>query len=248
MKELKASFFTILFIFLGLFLYTKFSGPIPFFITSLQTTKNTLFQAQGTGKATAVPDTAMVSVGITQKSSTVEDAQNKVNLASSKIIDDIKKLGIDEKDIKTANYSVNPEYDNTNGQNIVGYTVEQDLEIKIKPIENANKVVDTATADGANLVNGISFIFSDDLQKKLETSARNQAVANAKSKAQSLANASGITLGKIVDVSEDNQSAPMPLREPMLSAGAQKVSAPSTNITPGQNTVTITVTLSYETY
>lgn len=247
MKELKTPFFTIFFIFLGLFLYTKLSGPIPFFITSLQTTKDNLFQASGTGKATGIPDTALVSVGVTQKSSTVEDAKNKVNQTAAKIIDDIKKLGIDEKDIKTVNYSINPDYDYLRGQAITGYTVNQNLEIKVKPIEKVNKVIDTATADGANLVQGASFIFSDEVQKKLEDEARKQAVNNARQKAESLAKTAGIRLGKVIDVTETNQLNPIPLRQALIGED-EKVAPPSTDITPGQNTVNATVTLSYETY
>jgi len=250
MRDLKTSFFTIFFIFLGLFLYTKLSGPIPFFINSLQTTKNSSFQADGTGKATGVPDTALISVGITQNSSTVEDAQTKVNQAAAKIISDIEKLGINEKDIKTADYSVNPEYDySKGGQTITGYSVQQQLDIKVKPIEKVNNVIDTATTDGANIVNGVSFTFSDDMQNKLETAARLQAVNNAKTKAEGLANAAGIRLGKVIDVSEQNNSVIVPVRNDLtpVMGGAQKVGAP-TNITPGQNSVDITVTLSYETF
>lgn len=247
MRDLKIPFFTILFIFLFLFLYIKLSGPIPFFINSLQTTKTSMFQVTGEGKTTAVPDTAMISVGVTQKSQTVQDAQVKTNRLANKIIEDIKKLGIEEKNIKTVNYSVNPDYDYLRGQRITGYTVSQNLEIKVKPIEKVNKVIDTATLDGANLVQGATFIFSDEMQKNLEDAARKQAVNNAKAKAESLANVAGIRLGRIIDVSESYQPVPMPLRSNVGLGGAKEEDT-STNITPGQNTVDITVTLSYETY
>ena len=246
MKDLKTPFFTILFIFLFLFLYTKLSGPIPFFINSLQTTKTNMFQVVGEGKATAVPDTAMVSVGVTSKAQAVEDAQAKTNRLASKIIEDIKKLGIEEKNIKTVNYSVNPDYDYSRGQTITGYTVNQTLEIKVKPIEKVNRVIDTATLDGANLIQGASFVFGDELQKKLEDEARKQAVDNARAKAESLANAAGIRLGKIIDVSESNQAVPILLRGDLAVGGVKET--PPTNITPGENSVNITVTLSYETY
>lgn len=247
MKDLKTPFFTILFIFFFLILYTKFFGPIPFSVNSLVTNKQSSFQVTGEGKATAVPDTADVVVGATQQSSTVEDAQNKVNLASQKIINDIKKLGIDEKDIKTDNYSVDPQYDYSKGQTITGYSVTQQIEVKVKPIGKVNQVVDTATADGANIVQGASFTFSDELEQKLEDSARSMAIANAKDKANSLANAAGIHLGKVIDVSEGNGSNPVPVMNQALTMGTAEKSAP-TNITPGQSTVDITVTLSYETY
>jgi uncharacterized protein YggE len=251
--------------FIILFVYTKLAGPIPFSINSINTTKTDLFTSSGEGKLTAVPDQATVDASVTAQSATVADAQTKVNLTTNKIIADLKKLGLSDKDIKTTDYSVNPNYGNseatTNGsammpapivppggqQQIVGYTVTQNLEVNVKPIDKANKVVDAATADGANLVGDVNFTFSDQLSKSLEQQATQLAVNDAKDKAQSLANASGIHLGKIVNVVE-NSNSPRPL---MMATGiaskAVDQSAP-TNLTPGENTMTVDVTLSYETY
>jgi uncharacterized protein YggE len=237
--------------FIVLFIYTKLAGPIPFFINSVNTTKTDLFSSSGEGKVTAVPDMATVTVGVTQTSATVADAQEKANKTSEKIIADVKKLGLSDKNIKTTNYSVSPNYPNEimpmiggGRQNITGYTVTQNLEIKIKPLDKANKVIDAATADGANLVGGITFTFSDALQKSLSNQATQQAVNDAKNKAQSLANAAGIHLGKIVNVVE-NSNQP----RPMMAAGALKTDeSASTNVTPGENTLTVDVVLYYETY
>jgi hypothetical protein len=244
--------------FIVLFVYTKLAGPIPFFINSVNTTKTDLFTSNGEGKVTAVPDQATVDAGVTAQSQTVADAQTKVNQTADKIIADLKKLGLSDKDIKTTDYSVSPNYSNEivpmgapmmsgTNQNITGYTVTQNLEVNVKPIDKANKVVDTATADGANLVGGVNFTFSDELSKSLEQKATQQAVNDAKNKAQTLANASGIHLGKIVNVVE-NSNSPRPL---MMAAGvaskAVDQSAP-TNVTPGQNSLTVDVVLYYETY
>jgi len=243
--------------FIVLFVYTKLAGPIPFYINSVNTTKTDLFSANGEGKVTAVPDQATINVGVTQTSTTVADAQNKVNTTSDKIIQDVKKLGFSDKDIKTTNYSVNPNYSNeivpmggpmmpSGQQNITGYTVTQNLEINVKPIDKANKVIDAATADGANLVGGVNFTFSDSLQKSLSDQATLQAVNDAKNKAQGLANASGIQLGKIVNVVENSSGQPMPLMAAGIAAKTDQ-SAP-TDVTPGENTLTVDVVLYYETY
>ena len=244
--------------FIVLFVYIKLAGPIPFFINSVNTNKTDLFSSSGEGQVTAVPDQATIEAGITVQAATVADAQNKVNKTSDKIIQDVKKLGFSDKDIKTTNYSVNPNYSSEivpmgapmmlgGQQSITGYTVTQNLEIKVKPLDKANKVVDTATADGANLVGGVNFTFSDNLQKSLSKQATQQAVDDAKDNAQTLANASGVHLGKIVNVVQ-NSNQPRPI---MMGAGiaskATDQSAP-TNVTPGENTLTIDVVLYYETY
>jgi hypothetical protein len=239
--------------FIVLFAYTKLAGPIPFFINSVNTTKTDLFSSSGEGKISAVPDQATVTAGVTGQSQTVADAKNKVNQAADKIINDLKKLGLSDKDIKTTDYSVNPNYSNeimpmfpsTGQQNITGYTVTQNLEVKVQPIDKANQVIDMATKDGANLVGGVNFTFSDQLSKSLEAQATQLAVDDAKTKAQGLAKAAGISLGKIVNVIENQSGQPMP----MMAAGIAKSdqSAP-TNVTPGQNSLTVDVVLYYETY
>lgn len=243
---MKTPLLTVLSIFIGLFIYTKFAGPIPFFINSVQTNKTNLFTATGIGKATAVPNTALLSLGVTKTAQTVQDAQNQTNTVANKLIANLKNLGVEEKDIKTTNYSVNPNYDFRSGRQITnGYTVTQNLEVKVKPIEKANNVIDTATKDGANIIGGLMFILDDQTQKDLENKARKEAVNNAKEKAQSLANIAGIKLGRIVDVQENFQPNPVKFRP--LATDMTKLET-ETTITPGENTIEITITLSYETY
>lgn len=247
MKEFKTALLVTIAILFVFFLYTKFVGPIPFSVNSVQTTKTNLFTANGTGKSTGIPDMAVISIGVTKTALTVSDAQNQTNTAANKIIEDLKKLGIEEKNIKTTNYSVNPNYDySRGGQNITGYTVTQTLEANITPIDIANKVIDAATADGANLVGGITFTFNDKTKADLENQARTQAVKVAKEKAQSLANATGIRLGKIVDVQESNGYTPRPVLMMAKGGGDSAASAP-TQLQPGENSITIDITLSFET-
>ena len=265
-SQFKTPIITALSIFLVFFVYTKLAGPIPFYINSVNTTKTDLFNVDGTGTATAIPDTGVVNLGVSQTATTVLDAQNKTNTITKKIIADLKKLGIAEKDIKTTNYSVNPNYSTTirpmvgnqvqnmmypaqpqtdgSEQQIIGYTVTQNLEIDVKQMELTNKVVDAAITNGANLVGQVSFSFSDDLKTKLENQARTEAISKAKQKGQDLANLSGIKLGKLINVVESNSTRPWPMV--MMTAKALDQTTP-TNITPGENTVSVTITLSYDT-
>lgn len=244
MRDFRTSLFTIISIFLVLFFYTKFAGPIPFSVNSVQTTKTNLFTASGTGKVTGIPDTALLSLGVTKTALTITDTQNQTNTTANKIIEDLKKLGIAEKNIKTTNYSVNPNYDFSGGgaQNITGYTVTQTLDVEATPIDLVNKALDAATLDGANLVGGITFIFNDQTKKDLENKARTEAVKMAKEKAQNLAIATGIRLGRIVDVQESNGYEPRP-----FSIRSLEAKSTDTQLQPGENSITINITLSYET-
>lgn len=240
--------FTIFFIFLGLFLYIKFAGPIPFTINSVTTTKDSFFTVDGKAEVTAIPDTAQISLGVTQKATTVQQAQTQVNTIINKITTDIKNLGVGDKDIKTTNYSVNPEYDySTAKQTLTDYSVNANLQINVKPIDKANQAVDLATRDGANQVGGIQFTVNDTEQKQLENQARNQAIQDAKDKAKSISQAAGLRLGRIVDVKESPQYNPRPI--PYLAAEkTSDTTTPPTQLNPGENQITSTVTLSYETY
>lgn len=228
------------------FLYTKFVGPIPFTITSVQTTKSNMFQVSGTGKVSEAPDTAQVSFGVTQTAKSVANAQNQTNTAISAITSALAKEGINTKDIKTTNYTVSPNYDFNGRQAITGYTVTQTIDLKIKPIEKVNTVLDILITSGANVVNQVIFTFSDDKRHELENKARELAVKDAKQKAQSLAQAAGIHLGQIIDVTQANDEEPRPVM-PMLAKDAAVGTTP-TQVTPGENTISLTVTLSYQTY
>lgn len=241
---------SILFFFLCLFLYTKFIGPFPFAVNSVTTSKTDLFQVTGEGSATAVPDTAHIVFGVTKQAPTITDAQNQTNTAVTSIMDALKQIGVSTKDLKTTDYSVSPNYNFTGGsQSITGYTVTQTIDLKVQPLDKVNKVLDTITKSGANLVGQVSFGFTDQKQQQLEDQARKEAVAKARSKAESLAKAAGIHLGPIVNLQENNEAPiPRPLSMGIALKAEDSTNSAPTQVTPGTATVNTTVTLSYQLY
>lgn len=248
-KELKTPFFTVIFIFIFLFLFTKIFGPIPFSVNSITTNKQNLFTVTGSAEVTAVPDTAMISLGINKTSSTVESAKEQVNEIINKITRDVKNLGVDEKDIKTSNFSVNPDYDYINGRETPkGYTVSATIDVRLDSIDKANSAIDVATRDGATQVGGVQFVLDDEEKAKLEEEARAEAIKKAKIKAASIARAAGIRLGRIVDVQESGGgNEPRPYYG--LTNDAKQVNPEeSTQLSPGENKVISNVSLSYETF
>ncbi len=235
--------------FIILFVYTKIAGPIPFTVNNINTLNSTPFEATGTGKASAAPDKAVINMGVTQTGATVTEAQAKTNKAATQITNSLKALGVEEKDIKTTNYSVNPNYANLtigDNQRISGYTVSQNFEVEV-PIDKANAAVDAATAGGANLVGGISFTLDDATEIKLKNEARIEAVNKAKASAEGLAKASGIKLGNVINVRETFGGIyPMPVMQNEAMALDAKAGAPATSITPGENNIEVTVILTYQ--
>lgn len=230
--------------FVLLFVFTKLIGPIPFAINSVNTNTTDLFQANGTGKVAVAPDSAKITVGITQSSSSVIEVQNKANSKANNIISALIKTGVAKKDIKTTNYSISPNYSFDNSQKVNGYSVTQTLEVKTD-ISKLNQAIDAATLSGANIIGGVEFSLNDTKQLAAENKARKEAVKNAKEKAEGLANAAGIKLGRIVNVVETEPGVVRPL---LLQAKTdQATNNTETNITPGQNNIEINVTLTYQT-
>lgn len=227
----------------ALFLYSKLVGPIPFSLISTVTNKTDVFTVAGEGKVVAKPDVAYISVGIEKTAATVEQAQAQINGVNKNIVDGLKKLGIDEKEIKTESYTINPNFDWAAGrQKITGYTAATNLSVKVKKIDQINAVVDTATAGGANQVGGIAFDVED--KEKLQETARQDAVAQAKRKAEQAAKAAGFKLGRIINYSESaGGMVPQPLynrAEAKMGAGAP------TEMQTGSQEIKITVSLSYQ--
>lgn len=244
---MRISIISILFAFICLFIFFKLFGPIPFFVQNVNTTKESLFTVDGVGEATAIPDTAMISFGVTKTASTVESAKNQVNEIANKITQDLKNLGVDVKDIKSTNYSVNPQYDYSGGaQRLTGYIVDTNMQVRLQPIDKANQAIDITTKDGATSVGGVQFIVNKAKEKDLINEARKKAIAQAKEKAQSLAGAAGMRLGRIVDIKENSQNYPSPA--PILMSAEKAGGGQPTQLNPGENKITLTITLSYETF
>ncbi len=247
-QNAKVPFLTIIFAFLSLFVFTKIFGPIPFSVNSITTNKQNLFTVTGTGEVTSVPDTAMINLGVNKKAPTTESAKDQVNKIINQITKDLKALGIEEKDIKTTNFSVNPNYNySPEGQKSDGYNVDANIQVKIKSVDIANQAIDIATRDGATQVGGVQFVPDDEKQKELESKARKVAIKNAKEKAESIAADAGIHLGRIVDVQE-NEDYPKPVQYEGLQADKVAKQSEPTKLNPGENKITSTVSLSYETY
>lgn len=247
--QLKIPFLIVLFTLMVFFASFRLFGPIPFTIHNISTTKNEFFTVSGVGEIAAIPDTAQISLGVTKTAQTVKEAQNSVNNVVNNLTDALKRRGIEVKNIKTTDYSVTPDIDYLSGsRKTKSYTVTQSLSLKIKPLDKANQVIDIATSNGANLIGGIIFTFDDQMKKELENKARVEAIQNARDKAISLAGPAGMRLGRIVNISENDNlpGGPIVTQDAKTATDTNQLT-PQTQIQPGENKIRITVTLSYET-
>jgi uncharacterized protein len=232
--------------FILLFVFAKWGPAINF--NSVTQTTGQPFVVTGTGKATVAPDIAKIDFGISETGTDLKTLQNSVDQKSQSLVAQIKKLGIADKDIQTTSYSVYPQYDYTAPvQRITGYQVSTNYEVTIRDFTKINDLIATVTSNGANNISGVNFDLSDTLKNQTMQTAREQAVAEAKTKAEGLAKAAGITLGKIINVSEETPSNIIPL--PLAVSGGGEVTTKSVtppSVQPGTTEIDITVSLSYE--
>ncbi|MDO8452293.1 MAG: SIMPL domain-containing protein [bacterium] len=239
---------TVILVLAAVFAYGKLGPAIPF--TSTVTQKQDFLTVTGEGKVTVVPDTAMVSLGVVASQTTISAAQNQANTAINNITTTLKSLGIDSKDIKTSNYSISPQYDYRDSgspNRITGYQVNVSVSVTVRDIDKINDVIDRSTAAGANTVGGILLTIDEDKQKELVQQARGEAIKEAKSKAESLAKAAGITLGRIVNIQEGGSSIIRPMYDVAFKALPISGGGEPTQIEPGSTDITSSVTLFYET-
>lgn len=233
--------------FVLLFVFSKWGPSIPFSVASQQ--KGEPFIVSGQGKVSVTPDIAKLSFGIQESGTSLKSLQASVNQKSKSLTESFKNLGIKDEDIKTTSYSVYPQYDYTSSSSrINGYQVSTTYEIKVRDFDVVNDVLNAGTAAGANVVGGINFEVNEDTQKEKLNEARKLAVSDAKEKATGLANVSGITLGKIINISEsqDGVGRPYPYLMSVDKAVGSGPAVPEADIKPGETEINVTVSLSYE--
>ncbi len=192
-----------------------------------------------TGSVTLVPDVARVGVGVTVTKPTVKAARDAASAAMTNVISAVKALGIDEKDLQTTSIDLSPVYSNASPAKITGYRMSEQLQVTVRDLDKAGDVVDTATAKGATDVNGLWFEVAD--PDKAMDDARADAITKARTSAQAMATAAGVTLKGVVSMSEATISYPGPM---YAAAGAREDAA--TPVQPGTQDVQANVTVVFE--
>lgn len=215
-----------------------------------KTNEQDRFSVTGSGTIYAKADIANLEVGLrTGVKATAADATKESTDKMNAIIEAVKSLGIEEKDIKTSGYSLNPVYNWTEnrGQELSGYEVTQNVSLKIRDLDIIGDVIAKTTEQGANQVGNISFTIDDEYE--LKNQARELAIEKAKEKAMMIATQAGMKLGEVKSFYENTQ----PIISPIAYSNAKMefaidsvagLAAPT--IQSGQNEIKVEVTLVYE--
>jgi hypothetical protein len=195
----------------------------------------------GTGTTSIAPDLATAQIGVDTQASSPEEATRLNNEQVAAVIAALKKAGVDDEDIQTAYYNLYAEqrYTRDTGEPTGEFTyrVSASLSVTVRDLPRLGAVLEEAVKAGANIISGVSYGVSE--RVALEAAAREQAVADAKLRAEALARLSGVSLGEVVSVSEVI-SGVNPIYDRGLGGGG---GAP---IQPGQLEVQMQVQVSFE--
>jgi uncharacterized protein len=197
----------------------------------------------GHGEARAVPDLAIISIGVTTQGESARDALDGNTKSMTALIDMLRKSGIEARDIATSNFSVGPRYEYKDNQlpKIMGYDVNNMVAITVRKIEDLGGLLDVAVSSGSNTINGISFSVSK--PDTMLDDARKEAVADARRKAEIYAAAGGFNLGNIVSLSE---GVAMPPPVGYMTKASRSEAADAVPIAQGEQVLTVDISVTYE--
>ena len=194
-----------------------------------------------TGEATVgvAPDTAVIRIGVSSQEKTAREAGEANARQMTSVLAAIKASGIAERDIQTSRLSLQPQYDPNKGgtARLTGFQATNQVTVRIRDIDSLPTVLDRAIGAGANEMSGIEFVVSE--QSKLLDQARDDAIADARRKAELYARAAGAKVGQVVSISEEGPAPPQPRPMQAVRAGAVPVA-------PGEQTLRAIVSVSYQ--
>lgn len=204
----------------------------------------------GSGSADVTPDIAMIDLGVTSDGKTAREALSLNNQDMQSLMTALRTAGIASADIRTSTLQLYPRYQTPtplpNGQTgqtpneLVGFTATNSVEITVRKLDSLGQILDQAVSAGSNQIQGIRFDVSN--PSEVMDQARETAMLDAKHKAQQLSTLAGAKLG-IVLVINENSSRPIPYA---AAGGIMAPQAASVPVSPGTQTITVDVQVTWE--
>lgn len=200
---------------------------------------------QGEGESRAAPDQAQLSAGVTTTAATADMALADNARKMTAVFAALNRLGVPDRAIQTSNFSVSPQYppynQNATGlQRIIGYQVSNQVDVTLDDTKKLGPALDTLVTAGANQINSVSFSIKN--ANALEAMAREAAIADARTRAQTYAKAAGVSVGAVIAIQEGSGEAPRPVYRVM----AAPMAGAATPTAAGEQSVTASVTVVFE--
>jgi uncharacterized protein YggE len=205
--------------------------------------EGTLLDVSATGRTSRVPDIATIRAGVVTQSATAAAALADNSARMGRVLAALKKAGVADRDIQTSNIGLQPQYRYVQNETpvITGYQATNNVAVRFRDIARAGTILDALAAQGANQIDGPNL--SIDKPEAAQDEARIDAIAKARARAELYARAAGLTVSRILSISESGDFAPNP---PVVMIMA-RASAPQsdTKIAAGEQDVTMTVSVRF---
>jgi uncharacterized protein YggE len=204
--------------------------------------QGTLLTISAEGKVSGRPDMATINLGVTTEAQTAQAAMAANARQAAALIAALRRAGVAERDIQTANISVNPQqqYHDNEPPVITGYQANNTVTAKIRNVDNTGRVIDAAVAAGGNTINGVFFSYQNpDAQTD---AARRDAISNARHRAELYASALNMRVVRIVAVTEGGSYSP-PVPMPMVRMAAAQDATP---VQVGEVDTTANINVTFE--
>lgn len=195
----------------------------------------------GTGEAGGAPDMAFLNLGVEADGTTAAEALRKNSAQMESTIKSLRDAGVDKKDIQTSSLNIGAKYDYSRDNSpprIIGYQATNTVSVKLRNLDKAGSAIDKAIGVGANRLDSISFGFAD--PKPLMNSARKAAVADARDRAELYADAAGVKLGPVLQISDSYSQVPGPIP---MRARMEASDFKSVPISVGESNMSANVTI-----
>ncbi len=196
----------------------------------------------GTGVVSGIPDLAVLTLGVTSRGDTAAEAMDATSAATADVLALLAETGVADTDMQTSDLSLSPVWSNRNsvsggGDEITGFRASNTVTVRIRDLDGMGEVLDAAIGAGANEFRELRFALQNPAPALDE--ARRLAVADARARAETYAEAAGVTLGNVLELSESGGGGgPIMMREAAIASAVP--------IAAGEVDTTASVTIVYE--
>lgn len=205
--------------------------------------EGTLLDVSATGRTSRVPDVATIRAGVVTQSPTAAAALADNSARMARVLAALKKAGVADRDVQTSNIGLQPQYRYVQNETpvITGYQATNNVAVRFRDIARAGAILDALAAQGANQIDGPNL--SIDKPEAAQDEARIDAIAKARARAELYAKAAGLTVSRILSISESGDFAPNPPVVMLMSRARGEAS--DTKIAAGEQDVTMTVSVRF---
>jgi len=210
----------------------------------VQTLNGTRLDVVAVGEVRRVPDIVRINAGVVTQAPTATEAIRQNAARMERVRAALRRAGIEDRDIQTSTINLQPDYRYAENQppQLTGYRASNDVNVRFRDIANSGRILDALVAEGANQINGPTL--GIDRPEAALDEARTAAVANARARAELYARTLGMRVRRILSVSEAGGMMAPPM--PMMRLEAARAQDASTQIDPGEQTLSVSLTVSFE--